>query len=413
MGLIWSWKRAAAGAGWWLLLLVGVWGGGPLVVVGQSVVAIARGQAPAVVVLEALDEEGRVRGQGSGFLVTSTGTLVTNLHVLRGAARLQVRLSTGDLYQTTELVDVDEVRDLALVRIRGYGLPTVALGDSETVEVGESVVVISSPAGLTNSLSTGILSGVRRLETHRIFQMTAPIGQGSSGGPLFDSRGEVIGVVTSLLQGGQNLNFAIPINYVRGMIRDEPTIPLSRFREVESPRERRRGPLPFASGAVQAEEEGESVDAAPLLPVSRGKRGGSPLDPMFPRPDEALALFYRFVDGIGRTTFGEVRELTRTAALVLTGNDTTIESYTIRHLSYHHGMTLHFTLPDRLLTTVDLLVTWTEEDLRNTFGPKFKRRTLGEQRILDYGRLETGRSLVAYLDRVGNIRTLRFTRVTR
>jgi hypothetical protein len=131
---------------------------------------------------------------------------------------------------------------------------------------------------------------------------------------------------------------------------------------------------------------------------------------MFPRPDEALALFYRFVDGIGRTRFDEVLELTRTAELVQTAQDGLTESHTIRHLSYHHGVTLHFALPDRLLTTVDLLVNWTLDDLRNTFGPKFKRRTLGAQTILDYGRLETGRSLVALLDGSGNIRTLRFSR---
>ena len=375
------------------------------VVPAQPVVAIAREQAPAVVLIEALDEQGQVLGQGSGFVVTGVGTVVTNLHVLRGAARIQVRLASGDLYQTTELIDMDEVRDLALVRIRGYGLPTVTLGDSDTVEVGEPVVVISSPSGLTNSLSTGILSGVRRLETHRIFQMTAPIGQGSSGGALFDSQGRVIGVVTYRLQGGQNLNFAIPINYVRGLIRDEPTMPLSRLRDSADLAALKTVPPPTVNSVGQ----GVSVDD-PLVPVSRAKRGATPLDPMFPRPDEALALFYRFVDGIGRTRFDEVLELTRTAELVQTAQDGLTESHTIRHLSYHHGVTLHFALPDRLLTTVDLLVNWTLDDLRNTFGPKFKRRTLGAQSILDYGRLETGRSLVALLDGSGNIRTLRFSR---
>jgi len=387
-----------------LMGLGGAWSMSP----AQPVVAIAREQAPAVVLIEALDDQGRVSGQGSGFLVTGVGTVVTNLHVLRGAARIQVRLASGDLYQTTELVDVDEVRDLALVRIRGYGLPTVTLGDSDTVEVGQPVVVISSPSGLTNSLSTGILSGIRRLETHRIFQMTAPIGQGSSGGALFDSQGRVIGVVTYRLQGGQNLNFAIPINYVRGLIRDEPTISLSRLRESADPSTPRS--TPPAVGA--SGQEGVSVDE-PLLPVSRGKRGATPLDPMFPRPDEALALFYRFVDGIGRTRYDEVLELTRTAELVQTSQDGRNETHTIRYLSYHHGMSLHFSLPDRLLTTVDLLVTWTLDDLRNTFGPKFKRRTLGAQTILDYGRLETGRSLVALLDGSGNIRTLRFARAAK
>src|SRR5262249_59496887 len=100
---------------------------------------------------------------------------------------------------------VDEAKDLAIATIKGFKLRAVRLGDSDKAEAGEPVVAISSPEGLVNSISTGVLSGVRRFETHRVFQITAPISQGSSGGALFNSSGEVIGVITYLLKSGQNI----------------------------------------------------------------------------------------------------------------------------------------------------------------------------------------------------------------
>jgi S1-C subfamily serine protease len=174
-----------------------------------------------MVVVEALDVAGNVTGQGSGFIVTPKGAVVTNLHVIQGAHTVRVKLTNGDVYKTQELVDVDDAKDIAILKIKGFKLPTIALGDSDKTEIGESVVVISSPEGLVNSLSTGVVSGVRRLEGLRVFQITAPISQGSSGGAMFDSTGAVVGIVTYLLRGGQNINFAVPINYARGMIGDE------------------------------------------------------------------------------------------------------------------------------------------------------------------------------------------------
>src|SRR5262249_22834636 len=191
---------------------------------------IAREQSKSVVIIEALDERGSVIGQGSGFIVTSQGAVVTNLHVVQGASSLRVKLPGGDAYKTPDLVDVDEAKDLAIVKIKGFKLPAVMLGDSDKAETGEPVVAISSPEGLVNSISTGVLRGVRRFETHRVFQITAPISQGSSGGALFNSSGEVIGVITYLLKSGQNINFAVPINYARGMIGDQPSKTLADLR---------------------------------------------------------------------------------------------------------------------------------------------------------------------------------------
>jgi hypothetical protein len=139
-----------------------------------------------------------------------------------------------------------------------------------------------------------------------------------------------------------------------------------------------------------------------------GRRGQSPLDPMFTRADEALALFYRLVDGLGRLSVPEVDELTQTATVIRQGDDPRVELQTIRFLSHHHGVTLRFSRPDRILTSVDLLVNWSLDDLRNTFGDKFKRRLVAGETVLDYGRHESGRSIIAFPDRYGTIRTVRF-----
>lgn len=377
----------------YLLLLLLVWSS-----YAQSPSAIAREQAPAVVVIEALDERGNTISQGSGFIVTPAGAIVSSLHVVRGASVVRVKLPNGDAYQTSDLVDVDEAKDIVILKIKGYRLPTVRLGDSDSKEAGESVVVISSPEGLTNSVSTGIVGGVRRLETHRVFQITAPISQGSSGGALFDSTGAVIGIVTYVLKSGQNINFAIPINYARGMIADHPTRTLAQLQ----PLERESRPAPFGENSDPLDDQ--------LVTAAKGKRGLAPLDPMFPRPDEALALFYRLVDGLGLLTATEVAELTRTAAVVKTDDEPKSEDYTIKYLSYSHGLTMRFSKPDRLLTAVELLVTWSIDDVKNTFGDKFKRREIENRKALDFGRLESGKILVAFLDSHGNVRTLRFTR---
>src|SRR5262245_63709318 len=90
---------------------------------------IAREQSKAVVIIEALDERGSVTGQGSGFIVTSQGAVVTNLHVVLGASSLRVKLPGGDAYKTSDLVDVDEAKDLAIVKVKGFRLPVVTLGE--------------------------------------------------------------------------------------------------------------------------------------------------------------------------------------------------------------------------------------------------------------------------------------------
>lgn len=396
----------------WLLLLFL-----PLFVAGQSARAqsrggkqpaeIAREQSRAVVVIEALDHEGRLMGQGSGFLVTPSGAIVTNLHVIRSAARVRVKLPEGDVYQTEDLIDFDLDKDLAILKIKGFNLPTVRLGDSDRTEVGEAVVVISSPEGLTNSLTTGVISGVRRLETHRVFQITAPISQGSSGGALFDSSGAVIGVTTYILRSGQNINFAVPINYARGMISDQPRATLASIPPAAP------STTQPATSSIAGNEIEETPDDHVLSGVStatRSRLGRVSHEPMFARPDEAISFFYRLVDGIGLYRLPEVAELARTAALVKTGETEKTEEYTIRYLSFYTGAAFTFRKSDQMLEFVDMLVTWSVADFARNYGDKYKRRTIDGRKVLEIKKTEEGRQVQAFLDDNGNVRVVRFTK---
>jgi S1-C subfamily serine protease len=366
---------------------------------------IAREQSKAVVIIEALDERGSVTGQGSGFIVTPQGAVVTNLHVVQGASSLRVKLPGGDAYKTSDLIDVDDAKDIAIVKIKGFKLPVVALGDSDKAENGEAIVAISSPEGLVNSISTGVISGVRRFDTHRVFQITAPISNGSSGGALFNPRGEVIGIITYLFKSGQNINFAVPINYARGMIGDQPSKTLADLKPPNKPTEGAKPGASLADTVDGAEQIGGQLSGA-----MRGKLGRTQMEPMFARPDEALKLFYRLVEGINLINAGEVAQLTSTAAVVKTKETDDAEEYRIKYLSAFTGLGMTFSKPERLLTSVEMLVNWSVTDLENTFGNKYKKRTVGKEKTLNYGKLQDGHTLVALLDGNGNVRSVRFTK---
>ena len=167
-----------------------------------------------VVVVVSVDGKGRPIGQGSGFIVREDGAVVTNYHVISMAADIKIKLGMKVL-DVEGVLHADPENDLAIVKMEGKGYPKVKIGDADKLRVGEKIYVIGSPQGLENTISEGILSGIREVDReHKILQMTAPISPGSSGGPLFNSNGEVVGVATFLIAETQNLNFAMPINLV-------------------------------------------------------------------------------------------------------------------------------------------------------------------------------------------------------
>jgi S1-C subfamily serine protease len=171
-------------------------------------------------------------GAGTGFLVSPQGLIATAYHVIAGAHRLIVKTISGDIYDQVLLVAKDERRDLAILKVGGSDLPSVELDNFRDVEVGEHVTVIGNPLGtekLQSTVTDGIVSGIRDFNWgYKILQLSAPISPGNSGGPVFSARGKVIGVAAFKLVEGENLNFAVPSNYLQGLIdvvdKDHPII---------------------------------------------------------------------------------------------------------------------------------------------------------------------------------------------
>ena len=168
-------------------------------------VAVAEQVTPSVVVIRS------DRGQGSGFLVDASGTIVTNEHVIDDVTELTVTLNSGEVFSTVWIVATDAARDLAILRIAGTHLPALPLADSNSVQVGEPVALLGAPAGLGATLSTGVVSAVRIVDGSRTIQTTAPASLGSSGSPLVNRDGEAVGVLTWARVDGNDLNFTIPI----------------------------------------------------------------------------------------------------------------------------------------------------------------------------------------------------------
>ena len=175
---------------------------------------IARENLPSVVTLIALDEREQPLALGSGFFITRDGVLVTNAHVVGGAAKVLVRWR-GQNGTAVKILNFAKKYDLVTIQTSFTSTPAVLMADSETAAVGQDVVVLGSPQGLEGTVSTGIIGGLRVISGVRYLQITAPISPGSSGGPVFNSQGRVIGISTATSAKGQNLNFALPANLLR------------------------------------------------------------------------------------------------------------------------------------------------------------------------------------------------------
>ena len=172
---------------------------------------------PAVVTIVSVDAKDIV--QGSGFIISSDGKIVTNFHVVAGKPAILARRSDGSFLVIKSVLASDKANDLAILQAEGRNLPFVRLGDSDAVKVGEAICVIGSPMLLEGAVSAGVISAVRELQDGRkLLQITAPISEGSSGSPVFNRKGEVIGVASFILSEGQNLNFAVPSNVVKALL---------------------------------------------------------------------------------------------------------------------------------------------------------------------------------------------------
>jgi S1-C subfamily serine protease len=162
------------------------------------------------------------QGTGSGFIFRADGYVMTNAHVVRGVDSVMVKLKDGRRLQG-RVIGRDRISDVAVVKIEATGLPTVSLGQSQSLAVGEWAIAIGNPLGLENTVTTGIISATGRSSAEigesdfhmELIQTDAAINPGNSGGPLLNARGQVIGINTAIIQHAQGLGFAIPIHRAR------------------------------------------------------------------------------------------------------------------------------------------------------------------------------------------------------
>jgi len=190
---------------------------------------------PAIVRIEADGER-----LGTGFVIDSTGVIATNLHVVVGAREIRIRTLDGTVLLVGAVLALDPNHDLALVSVTPASpMPTLKLGDSDQVAAGDPVLAIGNPLGVLDyTVSDGLIAAVREVAPDvKLLQISAPISQGSSGGPLFNPFGEVIGVSTAIFTEGQNLNFGVPSNYVTALAAAQKPMTMAAFAELTRPQD--------------------------------------------------------------------------------------------------------------------------------------------------------------------------------
>jgi S1-C subfamily serine protease len=180
--------------------------------------------APSVVLITCVDSKGQL-SRGSGVILRADGIIATNHHVISDAVSARIQLSNGDIYDDVSVIDIDERKDIIVLKIKAINLPILELADSDSLKIGATVYVIGAPRGLSGSISSGIISSLRvasevspDLSGFRVIQFTAPISHGSSGSPLIDEFGRLVGLAFASRVDGQSINLAVPVNYIAPMV---------------------------------------------------------------------------------------------------------------------------------------------------------------------------------------------------
>ncbi|HBB89655.1 MAG TPA: hypothetical protein DC047_18775 [Blastocatellia bacterium] len=204
---------------------------------------------PSAVAIETFDARGVQLSRGSGFFI-DVDRVVTNRHVIENAYRAEVHSYNGNVYQVKGVIAVDAEGDIAVLRVEAPAGQVRPLSlDRTSPQEGESVVVIGNPFGLEGSVTNGIVSAVRDIPTFgRIIQITAPISPGSSGSPVVNMHGQVIGVATLQITGGQSINFAIPSERISQLQSGGPLLSLPELIAASGRNKRAKAVQAFRDG---------------------------------------------------------------------------------------------------------------------------------------------------------------------
>ena len=228
-------------------------------------------------------------GAGSGFIVSPDGLIVTNKHVVADTTSEYTAVTNDGRKFDVKVVDTDPFNDVALVKIEAQNLPTLTLGDSDKMKLGQTVVAIGNALGeFQNTVTTGVISGIGRNITamggsitenlNEVIQTDAAINPGNSGGPLVNLASEVIGVNSAVSQAGQLIGFAIPINQVKKAISDVKQFgkirrPFLGVRyTIITPEFAKANSLPVEHGALII--RGDTPDQLPIVPGSPADKAG-------------------------------------------------------------------------------------------------------------------------------------------
>jgi hypothetical protein len=188
---------------------------------------IFKNSKDSVVLLMSFDKNGQPLSIGSGFFIHNGKKLVSNFHVLNGASSVKAKTASGKVIEIKEIIGINLKYDLIILSSPFKGEPLL-LSDRKP-EIGENIIAIGNPKGLEGTLSMGIISGIRIDKGNTYYQITAPISPGSSGGPIIDETGKVLGVSTFYVEGGQNLNFAVPSAYINKLSRTPIKLPIKKM----------------------------------------------------------------------------------------------------------------------------------------------------------------------------------------
>ena len=191
------------------ILLFAVWNiPGAIAVTPEE---IAKKALDATVLVTMIDASGKIASQGSGFFV-QPNRIATNFHVIDGFTRGEAKLvGQQAVYPIEHVTAVDKKYNLAILQVAAPGIEPLPIGDSKSIKVGDQIYVVGNPLGvIEGTFSEGTISAIRDVDGVKLFQITAPISEGNSGGPVLNAQGEVIGVSHGIVPAGKNLNFAIP-----------------------------------------------------------------------------------------------------------------------------------------------------------------------------------------------------------